>query len=328
MRTKLLVVMLAAVLASAGCATREQTPGWVHGEAAGYPASAYLLGRGQADTQAIARDRARADLAKNFEVHISEISHDRSSYGREGATSASSAQVSRELNTRIERVLGGVEIAGLWHDRSTGSHHALAILPRAGAAQALRQEMGSLDEATEAYLGRAQATDLLFARLRFAHHALLAQQQRAELQRSLRVLDVTGQGLAPRWNLGRMEADYHELLMRISIRPESSGHYSRELRDVLAGALSHAGFTVTGAAEFTVLARLDVEELAPRDGWHWRNGVLEVALRDGRGQSVGSQRWLLKESATDARLAERRVMERAGQVLNAEIATFLMGFAE
>lgn len=325
---KKIVSLVLLSLALTGCASREPTPGWVYGEAKGYPASAYLIGRGQADNAVDARDRARADLAKVFEVRIEERTHDRSSHEVGTAGSVSSSEVARELSTRIERVVTGVEIADHWHDRASGTYHALAVLPRARAAHALREEIASLDAATEAHLEQARRHPELFGQLRSAAQAIAAQQQRAELQQTLRILDATGQGVPPRWALGRLQADYTELLMRISVRPESSGQHAALIRDALSGALGHAGFTVTAAAEYTVFARLDVEELAPRDGWHWRNGILELALRDGRGQTIGSQRWLLREAATDPKQAERRVVERAATTLETELAATLMRFAE
>ncbi|MHB8763015.1 MAG: hypothetical protein ACYDA8_01525, partial [Deferrisomatales bacterium] len=63
---------LLLALAALGCAGAPAQPDWVAGTPQQYPAARYLLGRGQGDTPALARDRARADLAKNFRVSVSE----------------------------------------------------------------------------------------------------------------------------------------------------------------------------------------------------------------------------------------------------------------
>ncbi len=325
-------LLLLALIAAAGCAGRQSPPApeWVYGDASDYPVTGYLIGRGQAGNAADARDRARADLAKNFEVAVVETSVDRSSHasGSDRASASESQQVVRELTTRIERVVRGVEIAEQWQEARNGEHHALAVLPRARAAQALRDEIAALDTATESYLTRARAQEELFSQLRLARQAVLSQRQREQLQRTLQVVDLTGQGVAARWSLVHLQADHDALLERISLRPESSGSHSVPVREMLAAALSQAGFTVSGAAEFTVVARLDIDELTQREGWYWRNGVLEVSLRDRQGNSVGTQRWMLREAATDPKVAQRRVMERAAEVLSRELGDVLLGFAK
>ncbi|WP_181919311.1 LPP20 family lipoprotein [Alkalilimnicola ehrlichii] len=324
-------MVIIVIVIQYGCARHAgpAAPGWVYGTAEDYPAERYLTGRGEADTAAQARDRARADLAKTFEVRIEEQSLDRSSRQETGdGLVIQSQEVARELQTRIDRVVRGVEIAAQWRDPQSGRHHALAVLSRARAVHGLRDEIAALDEATEAYISQAQAQTDLFAQLRAAAHSIAAQRQREELQRNLRVLDATGQGVPPRWSLARLEADYDELLLRVSVRPESSGDYARDMREGLSAALAHAGFTVTSAAQYTVFARLDIEDLSPRDGWHWRNGVLEVSLRDEYGHSVGSRRWVLKEAATDPALADRRIIEAAVATLVDELGAAIFSFTE
>ena len=65
-----------ALLAEGGCATRSTMPDWINGASHKYPSEQYLIGRGQAATEEEARDRARADLAKIFEVSVAVESED------------------------------------------------------------------------------------------------------------------------------------------------------------------------------------------------------------------------------------------------------------
>jgi len=119
-----------------GCASAPSTPDWVNGKSAKYPDNQYLVGRGQADAQEDARNRARADLAKILEVGVSAKSSDVTSFssGAEGAKTES--QVSRSIVTRTEQIVRGIQIPETWQDPQTKSTYALAVLPRSQAAAA------------------------------------------------------------------------------------------------------------------------------------------------------------------------------------------------
>src|SRR5690348_1114007 len=88
-------------------------PDWVNGNSSQYPAATYLTGHGQADNMAAAKDRARSELAKNFSVKVSEQSTDTSSYSQSSAegTGKNSLDVNRNIETRTDQALTGVEIS-------------------------------------------------------------------------------------------------------------------------------------------------------------------------------------------------------------------------
>ena len=120
-----------------GCASAPSTPDWVNGKSAKYPDNQYLVGRGQADAQEDARNRARADLAKILEVGVSAKSSDVTTFTSDGGGKTES-QVSRNIVTRTDQIVRGIQIPEGWQDPQTKSYYALAVLPRSQAAMALR----------------------------------------------------------------------------------------------------------------------------------------------------------------------------------------------
>jgi hypothetical protein len=66
---KTMIVLIGLVL-GVSCAKAPVSPDWLTAEPADYPAARYLNGRGQGDAAGVARDRARTDLAKVFEVTV------------------------------------------------------------------------------------------------------------------------------------------------------------------------------------------------------------------------------------------------------------------
>lgn len=105
--------------------------------------------------------------------------------------------VSRALNTRTDQIMQGVRIAEMWQDPQTHRHYALATLRRASAAMSLRQEITRLDDATAHNVERARSTNDLFDKIGAARQALDAQMERAAYQKSLKIVDRTGQGCRP-----------------------------------------------------------------------------------------------------------------------------------
>ncbi|MGE5624130.1 MAG: LPP20 family lipoprotein [Bacillota bacterium] len=332
-KTSVRILSLAAFLLLTACGMskpQDAQPDWVTGNSATYPAGSYLIGRGQADEMAVAKDRARAELAKVFSVNISEQTHDTSSYSQTNAGGTPVMQntmdVSRNVSTRTDQVLSGVNISDTWQDPKTHQYYALATLSRSQAAAAFRQQIGDLDAGTTAYLSQAQNSSDLFDKISAAGQAVDAQQTRAGLQRALQVVDVTGTGIPPQWPLAKLQADRAALLKQFQVSAAADGRNAEGVKKVLAGALGDAGFTVADGAPYTMTANLDAANLKPQGGWYWITGTLQVTL-NGSGRAHGVRRWDLKVSGTDPQLAEQRLMDQVAQYLQNDIQGTVLGFA-
>ncbi len=279
----------------------------------------------------VAQDRARADLAKTFSVNVSEQSKDVSSYSQSNAgptpVMQNTMDVSRSISTRTDAVLQGVAISDTWQDPQTHVYHVLATLSRSKASAALRQQIADLDAGTRASLDAAQGSTDLFDKIAAAGQAVDAQQTRAALQRSLQVVDITGQGMPAEWPLAKLQADRAALLKQLQVSAAADGRNADGVKKVLAGALAGAGFTVADAAPYTMTASLDYTTLQPQGGWYWITGTLQVNLAGTDSRAHGVRRWDLKVSGTDPQLAEQRVMDQVAQYLQDDIQTTMLDFA-
>ena len=333
MKTLARIMLIPAMLFLAACSNTKPDnarPDWIVGNSAKYASNAYLTGRGQADNMAMAKDRARADLAKIFSVNISEQSQDASSYSQSNAGGTAVMQntmdVSRNISTRTSQVLTGVEISETWQDPVSQQFYALATLSRAKAGTALRQQISDLDAATQGYIVAAQGSSDLFDKITASGQAVDAQQTRTGLQRDLQVVDLTGNGITPLWSLGQLQANRAALLKQLQISVSADGHDAAAVQKILAGALANAGFTVADGAPFTLNANLDYANLKPQGGWYWITGTLQVTLAGGN-RAHGVRRWDLKVSGTDPQLAQQRLMDQVAQYLQSDIQSTVLGFA-
>jgi hypothetical protein len=332
--TPIRVFILTAMLSLAACNSAkpgDERPDWVNGNAGQYPTTAYLTGHGQSDNMAVAKDRARADLAKNFTVNVSEQSSDKSSFSQGSAsgvpTSTNSLDVSRNIDTRTDQAMSGVEISQTWQDPKSLQFYALATLSRTKAGAALRQQIGDLDAGTAAALNQAQGSNDLFDKISAAGEAVDSQQTRAGLQKELQVVDPSGMGIPSSWSLAKLQADRSALLKQMQIAAAADGRDGPAVKKMLAGALADSGFTVADGANYTMTADLDYSDLPPQGGWYWISGTLQVTMNGADSRAHGVRRWDLKASGSNEQLAQQRLMDQVAQYLNRDVQGTVLAFA-
>jgi hypothetical protein len=315
-----------------GCATKPSQPDWIAGESAKYQSAQYLTGRGQAGTQEEAKDRARADLAKVFQVAVAADSEDVQSFRTdpEGGAGQYEGQSSRRISTSTEQIVRGILIPELWQDPVTKNHHALAVLPRLQAAASLRQQVTLLDDAIKNNIEQSRKNTDLFLKIAAASRALDIQLEREGLQKSLQIVDLTGRGVETQLSSAKFKSDLDDLLKRVRIASQVSNDSQAGFADVISGALAQAGFMIeTGdRPDFSLKSRLNLSDMGLVGGWYWQRGTLEITLTEvGSGRIRGTKRWPIKSSATDRETAVKRALDQADEVLKKELGDVIINMA-
>lgn len=331
---RLLIMSLGIALFCAGCARQAVRPDWVGGESATYPASRYLLGRGQGDSQQVAADRARAELAKIFRVAITDETVDTQAVttvvkDKKRQREQSGAAI-RTVVTTADEVLEGIEIAKQWQDPQTQSHYALAILPRARTAQILRQRIAERDQLTEQYVAQARSSDDNLGNAGAIARALQAQRERSALQQQLAIVETSTLDASPRHSVAVLQTRLEDVLRQTRIAARIGNDPVGGLQKTLAGALAHSGFAVadSGQAHYIAFASLALEDLGNREGWYWLKGTLELKLSDMPGERMrGVKRWDIKVSAQQPSVAQQRARDQVNAILQQDLRTTLLGFA-
>ena len=315
-----------------GCASKSPVaPDWISGDSAQYKGAQYLIGRGQASTQEEARDRARADLSKIFQVAVISESEDVQKFKSAPAGPGQfESQASRHITTRTEQIIRGIQIAEMWQDPVTKNHHALAVMPRLQTAASMRQQIGQLDETTGNHIEQSRKNTDLFQKIAAASLAIESQQERESLQKSLRIVDITGRASESQWSSANLKISLDELLKRVRIASQVTADSTPGLAEVLAGALAQAGFMIeTGQnPEFVLQAKMELSDLGFKEGWYWQRGVLDVTLSEKATDRVrGTRRWTIKSNAPDKESAARRAMSQADTLLKQELRTAIIEMA-
>jgi hypothetical protein len=237
-------------------------------------------------------------------------------------------QASRHISTSTDQIVSGIQIAEFWQDPANGNYHVLAILPRLQAAASLRQQIGELDNATRNYIEQSRKENDAFVKIAAATQALQSQLERGTLQKNLQVVDVTGRGIEPQWNIAKLKSDLGELLKRVSIAPRVASDAPVGLAEMVGGALAQAGFILDTSdhPQFVLQAKMSLTDLGLVDGWYWMRGAIEVTLTETTADNRvrGTMLWGVRGNGSNKDAAIRRAKDQADAVLKRELGTSII----
>ncbi len=305
-------------------------PEWVSGEPDMYPNFKYLSATGSASKAETAKDRALSSLAKIFEVRVREVSTTRENIEshREGGeeTVSKNQRLTSMVNLHTDKMIEGARIAEQWQNPGDLTYHALAVLDRTQAGNNIRQEMRRLDEETEFVLQQSAGRNNPLLKIADLNTANQLQADRQVLQKTLKIIDVKGQGSPSKWNLAELEERLDRALRQLPLKTVVSEDSVGGLDRILQGAASQAGFS-PGNSGYQLSASMITQPPLQRDGWYWLRGTLKLSLRSDDGQTVlGYKSWPLKVSAQDQGQLGSRMQKAMEKKLKQELFNSVLAF--
>lgn len=335
MKINIAIVLLLSLLITACSVTSvdpDARPDWVNGQSKKYASALYLTGQGNALTSGDAKDRARSDLAKQFEVALKDHGQQSQTFTSEQANGETltslNQKISRQLLTYTSRTLQGVEIADQWYDANRGTHYALAVLSRNKTRQRLEQELQTLDQHSQQRLIQAEAEPALLTRAALVQLAINSQQQRVVVQSSLQVVDPGGFGKPAKLSLAELVRSRDALLKKVRIQPLASGDASVALVKILSGAAAGAGLSIdNNNFDYQLKIQTLLDPVFEQNGWFWLRGTMEINLTDTAGNNIGVQRWPLKVSSVNVERTQQKLLSETDKLLKEELRDVLLGFA-
>jgi len=308
-------------------------PDWIGGESFDYPHSAYIVGKGSGSNREVAKSRAMASLSNTFEAKIKAESttlantHSRVVNGKENYTK--DTRLTENIQVDTDKVLEGVRIAETWLDKSVQEFHALAVLERKQAGRNIRQQISELDLSTSTELSRAKSSGDPLLAMAAMNQAYQHQLQRQTLQKTLKVIDLRGTGKPAQWNLADLRGDLENQLLSLKIAGEVSSTEISNLKRLLSGAMSRAGFPAArGAADFKMIASSTLTDVGRRSGWYWVRGKITVKLVEaGSGKVRGTHTWSFKTSANSKDVAVSRLVSKADKAMKNDMKNIVLEFA-
>ncbi len=332
-KTQILITL--ATLLLAACSTTPQTvnePKWPSGNSTKFPAALYLTGQGSGTDLNNAKDSARSELAKQFEVAVYERSQQTQEYLRsqqQGEVVESlEQQVSRSLTSETSRTLQGVEIGEQWHDKINKRYHVLAVLSRGHSQQQFEQQINSIDNNTAQRIKQAESTSDPLTKAGLIQQATELQQQRSVVQSSLQVVDASGHGKPATISLAELQRSRDAIINTIKLATSATGVMQHELQQQLGSAASAAGFFLNEEApDYTLTITTKLDPPIIQQGWYWLRGTLELNLKDSAGKDAGVKRWPLKATSTTMEQTRQRLLNDTNTILSQELRSTVLGFS-
>lgn len=322
---------LTACMQSTAVMSTAEAPEWVHAEPDMYPNFKYMSATGSASKTEQAKARALSNLAKIFEVQIREVSttsQDTQTSKKGGVeTVESSARIASTVNLKTDKMVQGARIAEQWQSSADLSYYALAVLDRTQAGNNVRSEMKRLDEETQHALDKHLRRDDPLLKISDLHKANTLQQDRQVLQRTLKVIDIKGNGLPARWNLAELNEQLQQELRSLPLQTAITVDDIGGLNNILQGAASKAGF-ILGNQGYQLIASLVAQQPIDQGDWHWLRATLKIELIAQDGVTViGYQSWPLKVSASSTSQLEARMLKEVDKKLKQELLNSVLEFA-
>jgi hypothetical protein len=245
-------VVLMALVALSGCAWvgGHTTPDWIDGVSATYPSGQYLVGVGQADSRAVAEDRAYAAVARIFKAEVSAQAKDWESYLVIEQRGQSSAERRLTLDnlTRVstDKVLENVQIVDRWVDVAKGLHYALAGMHRSQAETAFMERVTELDRSIGDDVEEFHRPSDKLARVRALRRAARNLVLRETYNADLRVIRPSGQGTAAAYRVSELTHELEQFLAtNLVLAVAVTGDQAEPAQRALTEGLLKEGLQVT-----------------------------------------------------------------------------------
>jgi len=324
-------LILSGCMQSAATVGTGDRPDWLSGEPHSYPNFHYLYATGSASQSETAKDRALANLAKIFELHLRETSTTtqdvQSSRSGDNETVTASARIASQVNIRTDKMIQGARIAEQWQSPADLTYYALAVLEREQAGNNIRSEIKRMDDETDVKLQQSQSRPEPLQQVGDLQAALDLQTERDSLQKTLKIIDLQGKGIPPRWNRAELEENLNRALRSMRMSAAVSQDDAGELGQMLQAAMAAAGFSNQSAGGYVLSAGLASGDVLQRQGWFWLRGTLTLRLTAADGTVLGNSSWPLKVSALQQAQLNSRMRAEVDRKLKQELKSSVLGFA-
>lgn len=208
----------------------------------------YLCGVGDGADRKAADIDARAELARIFQANITSVAKSfegasRTINSKTGETWTETQNVSQFSMVSTEKVVTMSEIIERWDD-GKGRLWSLAVIDRAQASAALRDQIQAKDQIVSAQLERAKAAGDALSKMKALKAAVAAFAEREALNSDLRVINKSGQGVPSPHNIGDILAQLEGAAADLKIGIAISGSGGDKVQACLEQALTAKGYQV------------------------------------------------------------------------------------
>lgn len=213
--------------------------------------SVYLCGVASGRDQKLADNEARAELAKIFKANIQAVATSFQSAASKinsvtGERWEEAQKVTSFSMVSTDKVLSMSMILERWDD-GKGKKWTLAVIDRAQAGAALRDQIEQKDSIIDGHVRRAEDSDDQLTRFKALRQAVAQLVEREALNSDLRVVDRSGKGIPAPHDIGEILNLLEGAASSLSIGVLISGSGADRVQACLEEGLTARGFQVEAA---------------------------------------------------------------------------------
>lgn len=302
------------IVSCASTSDQQARPSWIDNAQSVYPASDYLTAVGQASKRTRAGRNATANLAEIFYVEVraetNSLTNATKSQSILGVSTESSTSMQRNIQTKTDQAVSGVEIKESWLS-PTGEYYALAVLDKHKAALSLREAILELDNSTAELIDYSMHTApnsiASLNALRAARDEQVARQMA-----NLQLKQVSLAGVPADISSKKIEQLIAQKLASMNVSVTASN--AKQTKTLQSG-LSKLGITVVEDANIAVSADFDITDPTLLDGWYWLRGSYQLSISEN-GKVISRKRWSVKVSAKQKEMLDLRLTDRITANIN------------
>ena len=246
---KITVFFLLALLLFAGCKSTPKYPQWVKkGVSQDHPKGEYLIGVGSGGDIEGAKENARAEIAKQFSLQITQATKILQNFtGMEGDKSNNwilKTTISDMTSSFVNETVQGIEIAETWTDKKAKTVYALAILPRMATARRLEEKIADLDFQIDELYKRSQSAGAIVSRIRPLVQAIEHVKERTILNNQLLVVSPVGSGIPATVRPEQLDKALNETLGSLKVAIVVEGDPNDRVRNAIVQSLNRGKISV------------------------------------------------------------------------------------
>ncbi|MBU8923013.1 MAG: LPP20 family lipoprotein [Bacteroidales bacterium] len=324
-----MIVLSTLIVSVVPARTQTARPAWVEDPTLEYPPSEYLVGVGSGESEEIAIENARANLAAGFRAHIrsqmqveDEVTE---TFTPKSNTFNRATRTKRSIVVETSENLANVTLGGQWFEETSGRHHALVFIKRDEAEQTIGADI---------YSRLAQISELLDCNGRYpavlteyagAAKAVALYREYEALSAQLRVVSEGRLGEIDA-GLGSQVANWfsktgNSLTLTIVAAPQN-------LTSSLRNALLNAGFTVVIEHALFTAELIYVTSPTPYSiPFVFEDWEMSLRIRHTNdGSEVFTLNWFNRAGHKSRKAAQERCLREARKILNDSLSVELEAF--
>jgi hypothetical protein len=304
----------------------EKNMDWVNSPETYFPAKQYLTAIGSAGNVDSAQDRALGNIAKIFEVQITQMSVSEIKVMNKNGNESVAINNMQDTQTLTKQILKGSTIKKRAKNTTEQQWYALAVLKKSTARTILEKQMMDFDNKLQTIISQVPNS----SKLNRVRILVLAQKIRKQIKViNEKYIVVSHATYVSKHDNYPFNQKLREARNSFSIKTTTDSGSMVNITKIIANALSDNGFiTNNTSGDYLVSGNVETSDISKRNNWYWQNATISVYIADKNNNKLGSDSAIVRVSTGSKELLEQRLKQKIQQTIGEKLNQMLLRFSD